>query len=442
MKHTWLAHGVCGTKATILILCLLCSTAVARSIAGGQNGNDAILRSSDHYETEPPENEGSKDNENMWTRHRRDYNRETPVIWLKESGMPVTVEFLIAFLWIGMVASMPLIVMVLEGGHITRIQMIIFTVMWLVLAAGVFLFNKVLLFQSSHFLSHRSLTLVECVYLMAQIITTVGYGDITPAHKEGQVVVAIYVMFALLIIANVASEAAAVIETRTMEFAAKLKKQMQASVMLEIGAHPEDSASPNEDAADKSHQKSRQWHKAVELPPLPLARLLRSFFMYVFFCMMGCIFYVNYPGENKTLLDGVYMSVITLSTVGFGAVTPATEGGKVFGCFWMFFGSAALFKLVGDFMETVVIMKQREMYNAEEDLQNAIDRINQLPNSLTSADFLKFSLVHRGLMKQTMVDAIGIAFSRLNPAADGTISREDARRFLDMTELLEKSPRG
>jgi len=194
MKLKKAKDGGCGTAATFVILCLLCCPALARKPTSTGASSAAVLLSSDSRDTERTVDE-SISNDTSSEPARPDYNSETPVVWLKQSGIPITVECLIAFCWIGMVASMPLIVLVLEGGSVTRTQIVTFTVMWLVLAGGVVLFHKVLLFQSSHFLHQRSLTLVECVYLMSQILTTVGYGDITPSTQRSQAVVAVYVIF-------------------------------------------------------------------------------------------------------------------------------------------------------------------------------------------------------------------------------------------------------
>jgi len=431
MQFAWVTGGGCGIKVTVLILGLMCWTAGARNPESTIAGSAANVLGSDHREMELPSDE--RRNSSTWSQHNLDYNAETPVVWLKESGLPMTVELLIACCWIGMVASMPLIVLVLEGGSITRIQIINFMVMWFVLAGGFILFNKVLLFQSSHFTTQRSLTLVECVYLMSQILTTVGYGDITPADQTSQVFVAFYVMISLLIIANVASEAAAAIQTRTQKFAAEFKTHISKTITGSFGhLSPRFITETPADVEKSNSDRCRSmWSSTVELPPVPWSELLQSLFMYALFCVMGIMFYSNYPGENKTYLDCFYMCVITLSTVGFGAVTPVTEGGKVFGSFWMFFGTAALFKVVGDFMALIVMMKQREMWNAEEEMKKGIERIKELPNKLTAHDFIKLSLVQRGLMQRKDVVMLDKAFACLNPAADGTISKEDARRFLD-----------
>merc|ERR1719291_967610 len=89
-------------------------------------------------------------------------------------------------------------------------------------------------------------------------------------------------------------------------------------------------------------------------------------FVYAFFVMIGVLFWHFYPGEGKTWLQGVYMSVITLSTVGFGAFTPQTEAGKVFGAFWMLWGSMALLGLVGAFAEVHEQRKCLERFNPDE----------------------------------------------------------------------------
>merc|ERR1719433_1623282 len=229
--------------------------------------------------------------------------------------------------------------------------------MWVILGAGVYLFNQILKFNSVHFQTQRSLTIVECVYLMSQIITTVGYGDITPANSTGQIFVAIYVIFALLIIANVVSE--------------DVDKVAAKFVNTPRGGQ-EGAGGEAEQAVMRT--TSGKWVNQ-EPPPLPWNNFLTSLGVYGFFCVIGTLFFVNYPGENKTVLQGLYMSVIPLSTVGFGAVTPVTEGGKVFGAFWMLFGSAAVVGVVGSFSSLCVMAKQREEWDPVAEAQEKRDAL-------------------------------------------------------------------
>merc|ERR1719235_2472329 len=62
--------------------------------------------------------------------------------------------------------------------------------------------------------------------------------------------------------------------------------------------------------------------------------------------MVGTLFFYVFPGENKPASQSFYMSVVTLSTVGFGTLTPSTEVGMAFASFWMIIGVACLGSLL------------------------------------------------------------------------------------------------
>jgi len=313
------------------------------------------------------------------------------------------------------------VVIYMDGKNITQSQKISFAIMWVILGIGVYLFNQILFFNSYHFQTQRSLTLVECVYLMSQIITTVGYGDITPANATGQIFVAIYVIFALLIIANVVSEVVDQVSGHAAKYAKDLEQVTATLVTTPRGQHQQQAT-------------ARTWVRK-DPPPLPLNSFFSSLGVYGFFCVIGTLFFVNYPGENKTVLQGVYMSVITLSTVGFGAVTPVTEGGKVFGAFWMLFGSAALVGVVGSFSSLCVMAKQREEWDPVAETQEKRDALMRFPEELDGYNFMKFGLaVQHKVLGDTEFGTLEKAFRHLGPAVDGTISKEDARKFLDLAE--------
>jgi voltage-gated potassium channel len=49
--------------------------------------------------------------------------------------------------------------------------------------------------------------------------------------------------------------------------------------------------------------------------------------------------------EDRTLSDGIWYAIVTVTTVGYGDVVPATENGRLFGVFLIIFG-VVLFSLV------------------------------------------------------------------------------------------------
>merc|ERR1719146_80250 len=92
-----------------------------------------------------------------------------------------------------------------------------------------------------------------------------------------------------------------------------------------------------------------------------------SVFFFALMVLAGTLFYHFYPGEGKTWGQGIYMSIITLTTVGFGAFTAETEGGKVFGAFWMVIGVVSLGYVVTCFAEYLLAIRERDaQQNVEE----------------------------------------------------------------------------
>lgn len=358
------------------------------------------------------------------------------VKWSQDSGLRFELEALIALLWISMVASLPLIIIKFHGKDITKTQLVTFAVMWLVYFGGCWVFMNLVLFQSVHFDRVRPLNLIEAVYLLAQILTTVGYGDITPAKVRGQVFIGIYVLFSLCVIANVLGEVADLVAEQGKKFAAKLREQLKLALqeggacLNDTGAVVTFSSADPEGAEQTFSSKWASFTSNVEPVPLDFKPLLGSICVYLCFVLMGCLFFRFYPGEGKTIFQGIYMSIITLSTVGFGAFTPVTRGGLVFGAFWMTFGSLALVGVVSNFASLVNQMAIRERWTMEVVKKQQLEFLEAFPPKANRADFLRRSLLHKGLVDQAELDSIEQFFNELNPDEADTVSKDALQNFM------------
>jgi len=337
----------------------------------------------------------------------------------------LALQWLFAGTWVLMLGSLPFIMPVLDGKEVTKTQVGVGATMTVVLFGGVFLFTNIILFQSIHFKTIRPLTLVECIYFMAQVITTVGYGDITPAKIRGQVFVGLYVLGALFVIAMLISDL-----TNHLVIKARHYKE-------ELIAQKEAAMTPRESAR---HRKSKGLHHLIvpEKPSLQPLMVSLSVFCGLVVCWVAMFSLA--PGEGKTVFQALYMAVITYASVGFGWFTPVTEAGMIFGAFFMLLGSGALVNVIGCFTELMVNFSTWERFKPE----SAVASMEQLKGLVAGSDnvdyaqFLQFSLLQMKGVSKTQLAGIQQAFDNLNPK-NGIITFESVRHTLVDAEVAADS---
>eukprot|EP00746_Dinoflagellata_sp_MGD_P005437 gnl/MRDRNA2_/MRDRNA2_110511_c0_seq1.p1 gnl/MRDRNA2_/MRDRNA2_110511_c0~~gnl/MRDRNA2_/MRDRNA2_110511_c0_seq1.p1 ORF type:complete len:416 (+),score=88.49 gnl/MRDRNA2_/MRDRNA2_110511_c0_seq1:84-1331(+) len=323
-----------------------------------------------------------------------------------------------AALFVLMIAQIPFTLHAFEHGFTKMPPLIsiiegVLLFAWLIL--GLYLFTQVMIFQSPHFGdTKRPLTLIEAVYLFAQIFTTVGYGDITPAYTRGQVTVGFFVFLAIMLIADMVSQLSAILVARAEE---RVKESIDAATS----------------ALGIKGEKKRVIGEKEEVSIMPVIGAMSTFFVFV---AIGTCFFHLYPGEGKTVGQGVYMSIITLTTVGFGAFTPVTQAGMVFGAFWMLFGVAALGAAVASLTAWSVALKKQsdeelpDLKTAEEMLRNEcadnkgfVDKIG----------YIKYAVVKWDLCKKEEIEQILAQFDSMKVDATGKV---------DVDLILSLSARG
>jgi len=338
-------------------------------------------------------------------------------VWDDSTKLSLETEIAICFVWVLMITSMPFVARYLSGQPFTKTQVAVASLMWVAVFGGLYLFTNVILFQSAHFVQIRPLNIIECIYLMSQVITTVGYGDITPAKARGQVFVGMYVLISFFIIAMVVSDMVALI----MATAQKYQEKLSGKEHVEVNFKLKGKAKADNDAKQhgKAHAKPKQMNIKAEAVKPDVMPLVYSFCFYAFFAITWIFFFHLYPGEGKTWFQAVYMSVITLSTVGFGAFTPNTTGGMVFAAFWMIFGSAALVGVVGAFTQLVVDYNTYERFDADQSTKLVEEMRKEGDKGLTETQFIRFTLLQKGLCTAEDVDTLLDHFQTLSEEKDG-----------------------
>jgi voltage-gated potassium channel len=396
--------------ALLVLLGVLSSLRITTGLELAKAGNAPIQLTGGDVNL--PEDE-EKDKKPFDPYDKSNYKKETHI------AGSVTVECLFACLFVCIIGSVPVLLFVLIGGQEltkTHIGESVALVVWLL--SALIMFTNVLTFNSGsgHWVGARSLTIGEAVYVLSQILTTVGYGDMTPATAFSQVWVAVNVILALCLYGSLISEAFG----------------------LATEAINDTLFSDDDEEEERLRQEAlscqepvKNWEEDLALPTVdyePMNKSLAAFGLMVF---IGVMFWHYFPGENKTWLQAIYFSVITLSTVGFGAITAVTAGGFVFGAFWMLFGVATLAAVLTSFVEIMVAFKKHQRMNPDQEklaffrcvshCSKRIDAFND--NGFEKADFLKFGALVSKLATEEEFATLEARFKAL-AGENGKVTRE------------------
>lgn len=295
--------------------------------------------------------------------------------------------------------------------------------MWVVL--GIYMYMSRPWGENQHYYD-----LVESLYVMVQIVTTVGYGDLTPAQPGGYLFTACYVLTAVVVVSSVVGAITDRLIKSHEAVAARLSTEL---VSRALGGDVSESMQ----------------HRQTVPYLAEFTKFAKAFGLWSCFVAVGTLFFHFHPGERKSLVEAFYMSVVTLTTVGFGDQTPVTRSGKIFAMIWMLLGVAAFANMIGRF---AAIMTKNEGMNAlqEDDLlrimtdpiflkgQTSADRSGE--PVVRRADFILFMLCDMELVDQEIVSRLDKNFDTLDKDGNGYLNEEDIetiQRAIDARRLAE-----
>lgn len=260
---------------------------------------------------------------------------------------------------------------------------------------------------------------------LMEIVTTIGYGDFTPRTDVGKIIVSILVLSSRLIIARAI----------VVEFAMRVFIQNQALVIADM----ESEKKCWKERKPREHTSKLTNVLVINITIFALFLVVGTFY-YGLFEKCSCSYGLTYiegcaqdhceltGGEIKTLPQAFYMSVATLTTVGFGDFTPTSFYGRCFGSVWMLLGVASTVNLVG----TIAAFLQNEgaTRKNEQKMEEFFERMDiDGSNSLDKVEFLIMQLQIRGYATVKQIDLIMRQFTTMDRSKDNTIDFEELQAY-------------
>jgi potassium channel subfamily K len=278
-------------------------------------------------------------------------------------------------------------------------------------------------------------TIITGFYVIAQIITTVGYGDVTVTTTSAKLFCGLYVFVTILCIATYVTELASNLVGNNDVFIRKalLRAEMHVLNIREMS---------EEEAMHQLHLE--KWN---DIFVATFAFIGSVLFGTVFFAVYepctcsygvshveGCFetphdLCVQTGGYVKGWGDSFYMAMITLTTVGFGDNTPKTQLGRVVGSFWMLMGVTTMANLAAKVADLRLLDEREKMRRSHID-RRVFDAIDLNHDGFVSrSEFRTYTLIKFGLVKSEDLKRIDRLFDTIDVDRNQYITFDELEKF-------------
>mmetsp|Transcript_35747 Transcript_35747/g.83715 ORF Transcript_35747/g.83715 Transcript_35747/m.83715 type:complete len:362 (+) Transcript_35747:73-1158(+) len=282
---------------------------------------------------------------------------------------------------------------------------------------------------------HRNF--LTAAYIITQIVTTIGYGDHTPSTPGGRIFMALYVLAALVVLAYYFNLlVGGCLERREKAICDYLKE-------IEETRFQQGSEEAPADGKRAPSSSSRPIDQVViaSIPFIVCMLIGMAFFrLYEGYCtceekgvpIEGCSMdsmetCVATGGNVMSVSGSFYLSMITLTTVGFGDKHPNTHVGYAFSIVWMFVGVAATAIFTTTLSGYLFDSEQKQQFVMSDFLDAVTDEVfrkidRNHDGHLSRGEFLSFTLMKYGGISEGLIEEINREFEATDTTGEGRVT--------------------
>jgi len=263
---------------------------------------------------------------------------------------------------------------------------------------------------------HLQGSAINVLYLLVQVVTTIGYGDLTPVKPGMKLFLGLYILGGCILFATAISEF--------------LDGMIQSTKVI------------------ARKRLVRRWEGELEKHTLiGISRLGVAGLIALCFLLAGTIFYGYFSncicpdtecnfhdceatgGTRRTMIDAFYMSCITLTTVGFGDEAPVSPKGRIFGIPWMLLGVTSTTNFISEIAHWQFLRKVEKKMAKEIVHKSLFDKIDKgHSGKLNKFEYVTYCLVKHGFVDEEDLDIILKQFEKLDI---------DGNEYLTHAEILQ-----
>lgn len=323
----------------------------------------------------------------------------------------------------------------------------------------------------SFLFNHYSIT--DSLYMTIVLLTTVGYGDVTPTTPHGKIFCSVFALAGIVLLGLVLGVVGSQLVEAEIKFTNRLESKTQkameraftgrsshhksnnnkingqmssfnsSSSLDSLNSLDSESDISSSQRSLHSTSQARQHHdeKCRELPGLSA-------------------FYNHLPGilplviggwimsilEKWKWYDTIYYCVVTSTTIGFGDLTPSSKLAKHVSLIFIPIAVGSMGYILGNVASSIIEHRRAEytkkLWSSQIKLEDieALDEANE--GGLNELEYIKFMLVAMKKIDADLFDELRNQFKEIDMTGDGLITKRDltiiaSRRLRRVSHKLE-----
>ncbi|KAG6611233.1 uncharacterized protein IUM83_12653 [Phytophthora cinnamomi] len=273
---------------------------------------------------------------------------------------------------------------------------------------------------------------VDCVYYAMVIVTTVGYGDVVPKTTAGKAFTIFFAFYGICTIGVALGQLAAWFLQRQRHVTKLATQKLLSNV--ENAAATVTGAITMEDKQSKlrKRDKAKTYWKQFQRSLPSWARkifsdsnkaLFHAFVPIVVSVLAGLIVGAI---EGWPVLDCFYYTVITITTVGFGDLSPTSKSARIYAIFYLPLAVVTVAHGIGSILNE---LSARSVMKTKISMKELLDMDTDGDGKVSQLEYLCYMLVKLNKADQDDIDGIMAQFHKLDRDGSGALDRDDLERL-------------
>lgn len=261
--------------------------------------------------------------------------------------------------------------------------------------------------------------IVDSLYFSMVTFTTVGYGDLSPESQMGRLFSCVYAIAGIVIIGAIFGTIAEHVAESQIQKIKEREMRAQETAMSLMQGQSRNRSSSEESSTEEALFAPKDWTEFL-ITLKPYIKLLIPFILMAW--LIG-------RNQDWTIIDILYFVVCTMTTIGYGDLSPNTTLSRLLAIFFIPF---SVFSLASIFGAVAAFSVERKAKEGQESILQRGFRMSDLDlmdkdrdGQISELEFVEFMLLSTDKVEKEFLDRLHAQFRSLDRDGSGMLDRSD-----------------